>query len=305
MYFLTDGPKNKNERLPEDDPTVENQKSVQNAFSDDEDLVLSQALDEIERSQVEVAEPEPKRPKIDVNKTTRFRLNLFKPQKSITIERREHENQLGVRASNDNTSETMSIDANESGASTARPEQKSNPNLKERPPVKFGLSRFAFVPWKNPNKENCLQPPSQGNAANAEKSGPSTSTQQSQLVSNPVKNRIFCTPSDDEISQASSSSNRLPLSKRPIKLNLFNRSLLSKVSQVSEQQNVVVTSKSNESKSENDSAYDTMSFSWSSSVSGRVSVAKTGRTPALFPPSDTINQNDNDDDLAILETVDF
>lgn len=209
-------------------------------MSDDEDLVLSQALDDLERSQMSMCEPKPKMPKIDL----------------------------------------------------------------KQPLLKF--SRFAFSAPKNRSKENAVPLPSSSNpstsAAN-ESSNDSSKQNKILTVIQPIRNGIFCTPSDDEHSQNETFKRKLSVKTLNI-LHTFEANQNSNKDEVLQQQNITLAAKSGESHSENDSAYDTMIFD-PSFPSTATSCFKTGKTPALFPPSgDTQNKIDADD-LSFLDTLEF
>lgn len=207
---------------------------------DDDDMILSQALDDLERSQVPL--PEPKMPKLA---------------------------------------------------------QK----LPKRPLIKLG--RFAFTAPKNQSKENVVQlPPPSNSSTIISKGTVDESLNQNKVpnVSQPVRNRIFCTPSDDENSQNEASRPKLSAKTLNI-LNSFKANKTLKTDEVLQQPNVTEAKKPDESHSQNDSAYETMAID-ASLPSTAASCIKTGKTPALFPSSGQ-TENEVDDDLSFLDTLEF
>lgn len=162
----------------------------------------------------------------------------------------------------------------------------------KRPTNRLNLNRFTFVaPKKQPNMINSI---------------PSTSTKnsnenkpiQSSNVDKPMKNRIFCTPSDDESSGNDGSQQRKSVDNLPF----LNLTKFSGQRSVLHQQNVIESKKAD--KSENDSAYDSMQSNLSASMVNTFgSAAKTGKTPPIYPTS-SWNTTD-DDDLSYLDTLDF
>lgn len=113
------------------------------------------------------------------------------------------------------------------------------------------------------------------------------------------KPRILCTPNSDIENSQNESQKR----------KTFDKTLNTQESNAPiQQQNVVAIPKSDGTQPENDSAYDTMSNSYLSSTADPSPLCrKTGKTPLLFPsPSGAPpRQNNDDDDLSFLETLDF
>lgn len=217
-------------------PTTSTQKedNTKHAMSDDEDMALSQLMDDIETS---IPEPAPKMPRIELKRTNRLSLNLrFKAP-------------ISQRKENKNTS-----------------------------PCEASTSGAKAVPVQN----------------------------QSQALKESTKNRLLCTPSDDEVSQ-NESSRRLStqtlkfINKFKFKGNLTKNPSL-------QQQNIqqeIVASKSDGSQPENDSAYDTMSSDLSLPSTNPPSCRKTGQTPAIFGPSGATPSQVDDDDLSFLDTFEI
>lgn len=165
-------------------------------------------------------------------------------------------------------------------------------------PLKLKLNRFSFVASKKPpNVENPAPSTSTLNSNGSEPAGPSKNIQ---IADKPKKNRIFCTPSDEESSQNNGTQQKLVKNLPPFKLNLLS-SKISNQRPILQQQNVN-TSKDSD-KSENDSAYDSMLSSGSSNTFG--SAAKTGKTPPIFPSSAGTPRNISEPDLSFLDTLDF
>lgn len=214
---------------------------MDDAMSDDGDLACSQALDNIEESQLLSGEPELKIPKIDVH-------SFQRPANRLTL----------------------------------------------------NLNRFAFTaPIKPPTAIN--------------PSIPSTSTSnpnENEPIEpidpiKPKRNRIFCTPSDDENSQNDGAQEQ-PAKKLPFQLNFIPSKLSGQRPLVQQQQNVNET-KDSES-SENDSAYDSMQLSSKSSTPSFItfgSAAKTGKTPPIYGPCSGATGNLADQDLSVLDSLDF
>lgn len=234
-----------------DEPPAQSQLNdrtgIEKALSDDEDMALSQMLDDFEQSQVSLGEPKPKIPKID-----------HQPQ--------------------------------------ARPNR-----------LALNLNRFAFVPQKRPNKENSI-PIAKGSNSDENSESSSKAPENTQALDKSVRNRIMCTPSDDESSQMEPPKQP---PKLPFRLNLFRKPIVSsQQSQVQQQhqENVVLATK-DESMPDNDSAYDTMLSS--GTPSGTLSntfgsAAKTAKTPAIFPPSvSTQNNSEDGEDFSYLENFEF
>lgn len=169
------------------------------------------------------------------------------------------------------------------------------------------LSRFAFVPLKRPNKENSIPTT---NITKMNEKQPEI-REPTQASNESVRNRILCTPSDDESTQPDS-SNKLS-AKRSLQLSFFRKPGLVGQRSTLQSQNVVnipvVNAKCGNSQSENDSAYDTMHFSVKSSVATPSNVlgsaAKTGKTPPIYPTSESQNVKDDEQDLSYLDTLDF
>lgn len=278
----------------------QSQSQSQNEFSDDEDMALSQALDDIERSQKMTSTPIATEMELDSEQTNLLLLNEEQHATNTAKSNRP-------RIEDDSVLDTLSFDENEFSLSADEPApkiQKIDQNRTNRLQLKLGP--FAFVAPKKPNKKNSM-PTCQSNQDTSDKNEPSNS-EKVQPVQRPVKNRIMCTPSDDENSQIESSANRKPLNRPQIQLNWLKNSQYSQQSNKSlalQQQDVVVATKSDESKSENDSAYDTLSFSSNKSLSSSALNEKTGKTPALFPPSGPTQNQNNDEDLSFLDTLEF
>lgn len=231
-----------------DEPPAQSQLNdrteIEKALSDDEDMALSQMLDDFEQSQVSLGEPKPKIPKIN-----------HQPQ--------------------------------------ARPNR-----------LALNLSRFAFVPPKRPNKENSIPIAKESNSDESSSKAP----ENIQALNKSVRNRIMCTPSDDESSQMEPPKQP---PKLPFRLNLFRKPIVSsQQSQVQQQhqENAVLATK-DESMPDNDSAYDTMLSS--GTPSGTLSntfgsAAKTAKTPAIFPPSvSTQNNLEDGEDFSYLDDFEF
>lgn len=163
------------------------------------------------------------------------------------------------------------------------------------------LKRFSFVPPKKPTAEDPLPSTSTSNSNETEPIEPSNNVQ---IADKPKRNRIFCTPNDEESSQDSGTLEK-SVKKFPFKLNLVSSKfkLNSSPRPILQQQNEN-TSKKDSDEPENDSAYDTMEFSGcSSNIFG--SAAKTGKTPPIFPSSAGTPQNTTMPDLSCLDTVEF
>lgn len=159
------------------------------------------------------------------------------------------------------------------------------------------LNRFAFVPSKKP--PNVINPPPSTSTSNSNETEPAKTSNDIQFVEQPKKNRIFCTPSDEESSQNSETQEKL-VRKLPFKLKLTSSKFISQ-RPILQQQNVN-TSKDSD-KSENDSAYDSMQLS-GSSINAFGSAAKTGKTPPIFPSSGGTH-NISGQDLSCLDSVEF
>lgn len=317
MNAISEGDRLSSQNLaPNQSRTIASQSQVEieNALSDDEDLILSQALDDIERAQTIVAKKDDTELKKPEQRTKGLSLNLNLPKfKRFSTQGRVNEEQQATKTNRSHQEDNGTVDMNESNSSIDAPApkiQKTANNQADRSPVKFGLNRFAFVAPKNPNKENSVPTPIQSNQKESDASA-AGSSENTQPLNQSVRNRIFCTPSDDENSQ-SQPSNRKRLNLAPIRLDLFKSTQRSGTTQTPPHQRAIVAAgKSNESNTENDSAYDTMSFSSNKMLTGTApSVpvglgAQTGKTPALFPPSGP-TQNPNDlDDLSFLDHIDF
>lgn len=276
--------------------TVISQSQSQNEFSDDEDMALSQALDDIERSQKISSTPIATEMELDTEQTNLLLLN--EEQHATTTVKSNR-----PKIEDDSALDTLSFDENEFPLSVGEPApkiQKIDQNRTNRLQLKLGP--FAFVAPKKPNKENSM-PACKSNQDTSDKNKPSNS-EKVQPVHRPVKNRIMCTPSDDENSQTEPSANRKPPNRPQIQLNWFKNSQYSQQSnksQALQQQDVVAATKIDESKSEN----DRMSFSSNKSLSNSALHEKTGKTPALFPPSGPIQNPNNDEDLSFLDTLEF
>lgn len=188
-------------------------------------------------------------------------------------------------------------------SSTGEPQPKI-PKI-DAPPIKpaikpplnrlaLNLKRFAFVaPKKTPNV-----PPPPASPSNSNNEKPiETSSTNIQTVDKP-RNRIFCTPSDEESSQNSQSQEK-PMKKLPFKLN----SKFTVQRPILQQQNH--EPKDSDKRAENDSAYDSMVLSSSSSCHTFGSAAKTGKTPPIFPPSRGTPRNISDQDLSCLDDLEF
>lgn len=205
--------------------------NTKHAMSDDEDMALSQLMDDIETSI-----PAPKMPRIELKRPNRLSLNLrFKPP---------------IPQSKENKSSPCKASTSDASASPAQ--------------------------------------------------------SQSQALKESTKNRMLCTPSDDEISQ-NEPKRRLPTQT----LNFLNKfkykGNLSK-DQPLQQKNVHkenVASKSEESQPENDSAYDTMLSNLSFPSTNPPSCRKTGKTPPIFGPSGATQNQMDDDDLSFLDTFEI
>lgn len=196
----------------------------------------------------------------------------------------------------------------EISSSTVEPQAKI-PKIDAQPPTNplikplqnrltLNLKRFAFAPPKKPD----LPPSTSISNSNEEK--PVEPNNAPQTVDKPSRNRIFCTPSDEESSQKSQTQEK-PVKKYPFKLNLKPTKPLSP-RPVLQQQNV--NEPKGDDKSEHDSAYDSMvcsSSSLSASCNTFGSAAKTGKTPAIFPPSNGTSRNISDQDLSFLDNFEF
>lgn len=221
---------------------VNNRSEIEKAMSDDEDMALSQMLDDFEQSQVSLGEPEPKIPRND-----------------------------------------------------RQPQMRPNR-------LALNLSRFAFVPQKRQNKENSI-PIASGSSSDESRSKAPENTQ---APNKSVRNRIMCTPSDDETSQIEPPK---PPPKLPFRLNLFRKPMISSQREVEQQhQENAAQALKDESLPDNDSAYDTMLSSGTSSdiLSNTFgSAAKTAKTPAIFPPSASTENNLEEEDLNYLDSFKF
>lgn len=122
------------------------------------------------------------------------------------------------------------------------------------------------------------------------------------------KQPILCTPSDDERSQTESPKPKLSTKTLNL-LHSFRANQSTSENQILRERNAIVTAtKSDQSQSENDSAYDTMAFDSSLPSTGSVlsaSCRKTGKTPALFAESGVTQNNIDDDDLSFLDSIEF
>lgn len=309
-FFITDEPKRAtittdmstqvtNSDCPVQNSTpvqsTKNQSQNENAFSDDEDLILSQALDDIERSQASNTKPAEKEAKTESKPTNGLFLNLgsFKFKNTFTKNRVNQEQQAttskksnsDTQPENDSAFESVSVD-NSIVDEPPPKAQKIDQNRPNRLRLKFGLDQFAF---KKPNKENSVPPSNQNKN---DKVG-LDNTEHIQPAKAPAKNKIMCTPSDDESSQIE--SNRKLPNKSPFQLNSLKLP----------RQNTVAVTSAKPNSSENDSAYDSLSFSSSiSSLARPVSSTQTGKTPAMFLPSGP-TQNKIDDDMSYLNSLEF
>lgn len=284
--------------------STKNQSQNENAFSDDEDLILSQALDDIERFQASNTKPAEKEAKIESKPTNGLFLNLgsIKFTNTLTKSRVNQEQQAttskkansDTQPENDSAFESMSVD--DSIVDEPPPKaQKIDQNRPNRLQLKFGLDRFAF---KKPNKENAVPQADQNKNNKVELDN----TEHIKSAKPPVKNRILCTPSDDESSQIE--SNRKLPNKSPFQLNSSKFSQCSSKSQTLPRQNTVVITSAKLNSSENDSAYDSISSSSSiSSLARPVSSTQTGKTPAMFPPSGPTPEKN--DDMSYLDSLEF
>lgn len=286
--------------------STKNQSQNENAFADDEDLILSQALDDIERSQALNTKPPEKEVKIESKPKNGLFLNLgsFKFTNTFTQNRVIQEQQASKKSDsdthpeNDSAFESMSVD--DSIVDKPPPKvQKLDQNRPNRLQLKFGLDRFAF---KKPNKENSNPSSNQNKNDKVELDNTDSVTEHIQPAKPPTKNRIMCTPSDDESSQME--SNRKLPNKSPFQLNSIKFSQCSSKSQTLPRQNTVAITSAKPNSSENDSAYDSLSSSSSiSSLARPVSSTQTGKTPAMFPPSGP-TQN-KVDDMSFLDSLEF
>lgn len=284
--------------------STKNQSQNENAFSDDEDLILSQALDDIERSQASNTKPAEKEAKVESKPTNGLFLKLgsFKFTNTLTKSRVNQEQQAttskkansDTQPENDSAFESMSVD--DSIVDEPPPKApKIDQNRPNRLQLKFGLDRFAF---KKPNKENSVPQSDQNKNDKVELDN----TEHIKSAKHPVKNKILCTPSDDESSQIE--SNRKLPNKSPFQLNSSKFSQCSSKSQTLPRQNTVVITSAKPNSSENDSAYDSISSSSSiSSLARPVSSTQTGKTPAMFPPSGPTPEKN--DDMSYLDSLEF
>lgn len=217
--------------------SIQKEDNRKHDMSDDEDMVLSQALDEIERG-----EPEPKIPKLAFKKP----LNRL----SLNLDRFKKKNKKPVMT-------------------------KEN-------------TAFTCKPSTSVASESAVQP-------------------ESQALNQSVKNRILCTPSDDENSQNEQIKRKVNTNTMKL-LNKFKfkgNSAKNLPLQNIQQQNVEIAKKSDGSNSQNDSAYDTMTFDASLPSTDSVSCKITAKTPALFPPSDETQNKIDEDDLSYLDTFEI
>lgn len=135
----------------------------------------------------------------------------------------------------------------------------------------------------------------------------STVQHESQALNESVKNRILCTPSDDENSQNEQVKRKMStntmklLNKFKFKGNPAKNLPLQNIPQ----QNAEVAKKSDASNSQNDSAYDTMTFDASLPITDSASCKITAKTPALFPPSDETKNKMDEDDYSYLDTFEI
>lgn len=179
--------------------------------------------------------------------------------------------------------------------------QKIDHNNGNRPKFHLNLSRFAFKPTKS-SEEKPILPSSNQQLLTSSENKPKDQ-QNIQLVNKAVQNRILCTPSDDEMSQ-NEAADQEPPKRPPLRLSFLKTPLL--VSQRSNlhQQNAAISVKGDGSQKENDSAYDTMSFSSSGTPGTFGSAANTGKTPPLFASSGQ-TQNNTEEDLSCLDSIEF
>lgn len=209
-------------------------------MSDDEDMALSQALDEIERG-----EPEPKIPKLAFKKPLLNRLSLNLDRFKLT---------------------------------------------KQKPVVNNENTDLACKASTSVASEPAAQP-------------------ESQALNQSVKNRMLCTPSDDENSQNEQIKPKMSaqkfnlLNKFKFKANSAKNQLLQ--NQNIQQKNVEVAKKSDGSNSQNDSAYDTMTFDASLPSTDSASCKITAKTPAIFTPSVETQNKMDDEDLSYLDTFEI
>lgn len=207
-------------------------------MSDDEDLVLSQALDNLERSQMSTGEPEPKMPKLD-----------FKRPKLLTL----------------------------------------------------NLSRFKSIASKTLCKEN--SGPSSETSTSVANEPPVSN--KSQTINQSIRNRMLCTPSDDESSQNEPSKRKISTKT----LNLLNKFKFKEnpnknqplQQQNAQQQYVGATEKSDGSQPENDSAYDTMTFHSSLPSTASPSCKKTRKTPSSSETENKVTE----EDFSYLDTLEL
>lgn len=205
-------------------------------MSDDEDLVLSQVLDDVERSQI--CEPAPKIPKLDFKRPNRMSLNLS-----------------------------------------------------------------LLKSLKNSNKENTL---SSSTTATTSSAHDMPMQNEVNTLNRSVRNRIFCTPSDDESSQNNIASNLKLSAKTMNLLNSFKfKETIDENPQIQQENIAAATKDGIDSQFENDSAYDTMLINSSLSSTNPASCRKTGKTPPLFPPSSSTQTKTDEDNLSFLDTLEF
>lgn len=224
--------------------TLLNENELEDVMSDDGDLACSQALDNIEESQLLVEEPTLTIPKIDAQ--------LFKrPGNLLTLN-----------------------------------------------PIKLKLNNFSYV--ASTKQSTVINPVPSASTSNSNENKPIEAKNSNQTAGKPIikRNRIFCTPSDDESSQEDGSQKKKPAKKLSFSLNLNPSKILSQ-RPVLQQQNANDSKDSD--KSENDSAYDSMRSSSGSSHSGFGSAAKTGKTPPIFAPGGTPLIDYSEQDLSCLE----
>lgn len=145
----------------------------------------------------------------------------------------------------------------------------------------LNLNRFSFIAPKKPPAVDSSSAPSTS-TLNSNENRPTEPNNTDQAAVKPKRNRILCTPSDDESSQNDGTQEE-PAKKLPFKSNLF--SLKSDHRLILQQQNANEIPKNSENAPENDSAYDTMELSSTPSFMQLGSAAKTGITPPIFGPS--------------------
>lgn len=285
MFFFAVRPAKKQENPPEKSQTTrtttdENNDNRKKDIPDDEDMVLSQAMDAHEDMVLSQAAE-------------------------------SHENEVLSQIMDANEDESLSQALEElerSQISTGEPEPKV-PRLEFKRPKKLltlNLSRFKSAPPKPVSKENNV-PTLSGIASTSVANEPVVEVE-SQAMNKSVKNRMLCTPSDDESSQSGQPKRRLPTKT----LNLLNRFKFRENANKSQplqqqnthQQNIVAAGKSDASQPEQDSAYDTMIDS-SLPSTGPPSCKRTGKTPALFPPSGETQNKIDEDDLSYLDTFEI